>query len=574
MEKTIQELSQELKSYIKKYEHRSFIAHWSYFSNANIRTKQSLNDLTSPVRQAMYLISLFYSNDFGGTKKFQAVGEEFQNIITLLNKIEEHYVNQIPDGSLIATDENYLDKLFISNTTFLNYYLNAPLSYFEQDIERITETFKHFEFYIQEQTGLMTKDFIDFFSLMTNLEIEIYEDHFNRKYSDQEHAMILKMRDSPASLTNAEKIQITDLAENGVLGLGISISRTKEHMASKKIDTLLVLFTMTREENQDYLYYTDTCQYLTKPILLSGPEHISFIYSKQLISAIYEYLFELCKAADPNGRKILMRRENYLEGKTQEIFRNFFGNGSKIFSNYYVNNSEKDLLILQGRYAYIIECKANKYRIPFRDPVKAYERISDDFKKSIGKGYLQAKEIENLFLADQSFEIKNNQGKIVETIDPSNYDQVFIIIVTQERFGQIQCDLSYLLPLEENDNVPWAVFIDDLETFLITLKRKKNHRYEFPAFLLEREKLYGRLFCGDELELCSYFLFARDHFLNYTNSEDLVISSPDMHQFFDDLYQVGFGFKNELNILDKHKRNAPIAQAIIKKYKLQKPVFK
>ena len=349
MEKSIQELSQELKSYIKEYDHQSFVAHWSYYSNAQIRTGQSLKDLPSPVRQVIYLMTLYHSNDFGGTKKFQAVGEDFQYIVTLLNKIEGYYINKTPDGSTIPADDKYSEKLFISNITFLNYYLNAPLSYFEQDVERITETFKYFEWFIQEQTGLQTRDFIDFFYLITNLEIEIYENHFNRKYNKQEHALILKIRDNPVSLTIAEKIQITNLAENRVLELGISISRIKEHITQEKVDKLLVLFTMIRAENQEYLYYTDTCQYLTKPILLSGPEHISCIYSKQLISAIYEYLFELCKAVDPNGRKVLMRRENYLKAKTQEVFHNFFGSNSRIYSNYYVNSSEKDLLILQGR---------------------------------------------------------------------------------------------------------------------------------------------------------------------------------------------------------------------------------
>jgi hypothetical protein len=229
------------------------------------------------------------------------------------------------------------------------------------------------------------------------------------------------------------------------------------------------------------------------------------------------------------------------------------------------------LLILKGKYAYIIECKANKYRIPFRDPIKAYHRINDDFKKSIGKGYQQAKEIEDLFNGDEPFEIKNERGKILETIYPAKFMEVFTIVVTQERFGQIQCDLSHLLEIDENDNFPWAVFIDDLETFLITLKRKNNHLFEFPAFLLEREKLHGRMFCSDELELCAYFLFDRDNFLKYCNSENFFVSSPDVHQFFDLLYYVGFGFKNELNISDKLKRYSPEALAVINKNKLQKP---
>lgn len=568
----IEKLSKELKDYIRKYNHQSFVSQWCYLCNAHWRTQSNIVQLHSPVRQLMYLISLYHSTTFkGGNERFEAYGDEYENIVRLLNTIEDCYV-YTPEN-LITPDhtKESLKRLFICNSTFLNYYLNASLSYFEQDVERIRQTFKHFESHIKDKIGLEIQDFIDFFFLITNLEIEIYNQYFNYNYSPEEHTLIIKMRDNPTSLTNDELLKVNYLAENGVLRLGISINELKKSMDSEKVDMILVIFTMIRNENENYLYYTDTCDYLSKPLLMTDPDHISFLYSKQLITAIYDYLFELCKKADKNGRKVLMRREDYLEDKTHEVFRNFFGKEAKIYSNYQVNGPEKDLLILKGKYAYIIECKANKYRIPFRDPIKAYDRINDDFKKSIGKGYQQAKEIEDLFNGDEPFEIKNERGKILETIYPSKFMEVFNIVVTQERFGQIQCDLSHLLEIDENDNFPWAVFIDDLETFLITLKRKCNHLCEFPAFLLEREKLHGRMLCSDELELCAYFLFDRDNFFKYCNSEDLFVSSPDVHQFFDLLYNVGFGFKNELNIKDKLKRYSPEALAVINKNKLQKP---
>lgn len=567
----IEKLSKELKDCIRKYNHQSFVTQCCYLCNAHWRTQSNIVKLNSPVRQLMYLISLYHCTAFNGNERFEGYGTEYENIVRLLNAIEDCYVNT-PEN-LITTDysQENLKRIFISNSTFLNYYLNAPLSYFEQDVERIKQTFKHFEILIKNETGLKIQDFIDFFFLITNLEIEIYNQHFNHKYSTEENILIIKMRDNPTSLTNDELLQLSYLAENNVLRLGIPINKIKESMPSEKVEKILVMFTMIRNENENYLYYTDTCDYLSKPLLMADPDHIVFLYSKQLITSIYDYLFELCKEADENGRKVLMRRENYLEDKTYEVFHEFFGKEAKFYRNYQVNGSEKDLLILKGKHAYIIECKANKYRIPFRDPIKAYDRINDDFKKSIAKGYQQAKEIEDLFNCHKPFEIKNERGKILEIIYPAKFMEVFTIVVTQERFGQIQCDLSYLLEIDENDNFPWAVFIDDLETFLITLKRKSNHLFEFPVFLLEREKLHGRMFCSDELELCAYFLFDRDNYFKYCNSEEFFISSPDVHQFFDLLYNVGFGFKNELNISDKLKRYSPEALAVINKNKLQKP---
>src|SRR5690606_19292766 len=140
--------------------------------------------------------------------------------------------------------------------------------------------------------------------------------------------------------------------------------------------------------------------------------------------------------------------------------------------SYYVNNNEKDLLILHNRTAYVIECKAHRQRTPLRDPVRAYDRIKDDFQKSIGSGYSQASEVETLFLSNDLFTLKNKSKKIIATIDAADFDEVFTIVVTQERLGQIQCDLGLLLQLPQDRPYPWAVCINDLESFLITLKRK------------------------------------------------------------------------------------------------------
>ncbi|WP_433903581.1 hypothetical protein [Sphingobacterium puteale] len=123
--------------------------------------------------------------------------------------------------------------------------------------------------------------------------------------------------------------------------------------------------------------------------------------------------------------------------------------------------------------------------------------------------------------------------------------------------------MSYLLDIEDNCNFPWSVGLNDLESFLITLKRKKNHKEEFKEFLLAREKLQGRVFCYDELELCAYFLFDRQNFLKICDRKETFHSSPDMNNFFDLLYDVGFGFKDELDLEMKIKKRNSTAASFI-----------
>lgn len=571
MEDRVTTLSQKLKTLIGQYHFSSFIAHFCFLSNGHWRQQTGIVKLRSPVRQLIYLMNLHHSTGFCGQKLFFVASSDYDRIIDLLNEIEQCYgftAEWLIKNKISKEDAT---RLFVTNTTFLNYYLNAPLSFFEQDIERIKETFKHVEQEIVEATGLTIQDFVNFFSLITRVEMEVYGNHF--QYTDmttEEHALARKSIQRPKTMTADERLALSDVGERRIRETGIPISRLTEQMDSDKVKMMLALFTLFREES-DYLYYTETCTYLAKPIVMIDAEHIAMIYSKQLITAIYDFLFELCWDEKDQGAKVRKRREDYLEFKTEEVYRLFFGNNARIITNYYIGSNEKDLLILEGKNAYVIECKANKYRIPFRDPIKAYERIRDDFDKSIGKGYTQANEVEELFYGGQPFPIKNKAGKVLEMIDVEHFENIFNIVVTQERFGQIQCDLSYLLGIEEGKDYPWSVAIDDLETFLIALKRKKDHLSELPEFLLAREQLQGRVLCYDELELCSYFMFERAGFLRKCYRKEPLLSSSDMHLAFDNLYTAGYGFKDELYLAEKLKCKPPIAVAFIKRFKLAVP---
>ena len=554
---------------IRRFEHRSFTAHLGHMGNAHVRQRSGQIKLSSPVRQLMYLMSLYHATDLGGTEIYTPASKEHRQIIRLLNEIEQGYGYKTDRAKEEFLSKKEFDRLLVTKGTFLNYYLNAPLSYFEQDVERIKRTFQHFEPYILQETGLALGDYLDFFFVLTNLETGQVSKYLNNDYSDDPVLQSIKRGKSPKNLTLDEKVHLMDIGEKAVFEMAIPLEEIYKAIDKEKAQLLLANFTLFRKEDPNYLYYTDNCGYLRKPIIMVDGEHVLMVYSKQLINAIYEFLFDICAEPGAPGKKVSERRDEYLEDKTRELFQDFFGPEAKIYSSYYIDRSEKDLLVLHGRNAFIIECKAHKYREPLRNPVKAYDRIRDDFARSIGKGYSQAKEVEDMLLGEQSFVIRDHNKKIIATLQPGDYDDLFTIVVTQERFGQIQCDLSYLLDIADDCNYPWSVGLNDLETFFITLKRKANHIQEFTEFLLAREQLHGRVMCYDELELCAYFLFDREAFIRNCGREDIFFSSPDMNQFFDLFYQVGFGFKDELNLADKVKRRHFDAENVIRFHKLK-----
>jgi hypothetical protein len=562
-------LANELKTLIRCFEHSSFTAHIAHIANFHVRQRSGQVELRSPIRQLMYLMSLYHATDLAGTEVYQPGTEKDQHIIALLNEIEEGYGYKAGLSNIDNLSEDTFAKLLVTKSTFLNFYLNAPLTYYEQDIERIERTFKHFEPHIIKETGLTIDDFIRFFTVVSTLETDRGTKYLNNDFDGDPVLQSIKSGRNLNDLTLDEKVHLMESGRKAIYNMAIPITEIYGAMGEEKAKKMLVYFTLIRKEDPEYLYYTDPCSYLRSPIVIMDGLHIVMVFSKQLINAIYEFLYELCGEADTPGKKVSERRDQFLEDKTVEMFEDFFGSQAHIIRSYYLNGNEKDIMVLQGRNAFIVECKAHKYRVPLRDENKAYDRIRDDFRKSIGKGYQQAKEVEDCFLGSDSFSLFDHQKRKMITLDPADYDEIFTIVVTQERFGQIQCDLSYLLEISAECNFPWSVGIHDLETFLLTLKRKRKYLQEFKEFLLAREKLQNRVMCYDELELCAYFLFDKEKFIKICNLKKIFFSSPDANRCFDLLYQVGFGFKSEVNLAEKLKRRNLEAASFIKYHKLK-----
>lgn len=110
--------------------------------------------------------------------------------------------------------------------------------------------------------------------------------------------------------------------------------------------------------------------------------------------------------------------------------------------------------------------------------------------------------------------------------------------MTLERFGSLQTDLSLLLQKEEGVDYPWSVYIDDLETFLLTLKQNiKNPVSEFLNFLNLRRKLHGKMYAVDELDVCATYLQSSIKFRRFCDANDTFITfSPYEQGDFDKLY--------------------------------------
>lgn len=119
------------------------------------------------------------------------------------------------------------------------------------------------------------------------------------------------------------------------------------------------------------------------------------------------------------------------------------------------------------------------------------------------------------------------------------FRSVYSIVVTLERFGSLQTDLSLMLKKDNDATYPWSVYIDDLETFLLAMKQTASNGVAgFLNFLELRNLIHGRLHAIDELDVCAYYMQDPSKFKTLAWATDQMLHfSPHEQDIFDKLYR-------------------------------------
>lgn len=562
----IEHKSQELKNLLARYSTQNFLGHLSFLMSCitNGCASDELNKLSSPMRQLYYLAGLLTSIKEDGTNKIQPEKEEWVQIVNLLIDIENaHYKLFIPEN-YERLDYESKRKIKIAMPTFLSYFNLGPLNFEEQIINEIISVYSKMDDVINESTGLSTADFILFYENLdewcqynfksltqtwencptrdnwteyTNLELGVYENTPNeiKEITEERMPMYALVMDPGIKC----RFKPLDLAVNG--------------LSAEKVLLILSLLSIQRDD-KDFLYYTSLNPLSNKPIIDLQNGLFQVFEEKRVLHAIRNYLESICKRNEQTTSRLSNHKGNYLEDNIVELFRKFFGKNAEILKGYYIDGCEQDIMILWKNFIFIIESKAYTNKEPFRDTEKAFKRIKQDFDRSIGYAHKQAKRVENKFKEGLPFNLTDKNGNTLKTISPTDYkDNDFYIIVNQEAFGQIQVDLSTFLEIDEEDNYPWAVRFDDLETFILTLIAKKKKPQYFIDFLIFREFLHGHKTCMDEGEICGgYLMGALTH--EIAESNDMIVCTPELASVFDEQYRKGMGFKNEKYWEEKHDK--------------------
>ncbi len=345
----------------------------------------------------------------------------------------------------------------------------------------------------------------------------------------------------------------TFMADHGIINRFKAEDIISDTLTLDRVNLILSMLACKRAPS-DFIYYTSTRPgnpLYEKPIVEMDKGIYQIFEVKQLIHAIDALLETICSRTQETTAKLVDKKGKLLEERVLDIFKKFFKNHFTYHVGYFVDECEQDILFLWKNYAFIIEAKGYNLREPLRDPKRAFLRIKDDFKASIGYGYTQTKRVEQKFIDQVPLRIEDKNGNLVDVVDTTKYkDNYFSIIVNLKSFSQIQNDLSTLLEIEEDAVFPWAVKLDDLEVFLLTLIAKGKHPEFFINYLLMREELHGKIICSDELEVCGGYLSGAIT-ENIIEKSPTFVTTPELADIFDKQYQKGMGFKNERYLNEK-----------------------
>lgn len=563
---SLDSISQELKDLVSTFDTKWFLGELSnQMKNAgSSMAPDELKGLSSPQRQMYFLAGLLITSDPSNATDFQFSHEKWNKMVKLLIKIEQEYDKLFFPKSDEDITEEWKKVRKVAMPSFLSYFNQGPLNFEEQPINWVSDLFVQLNPIIETETGLKTEHFIQFYENIDNLIQKKFQGFVSPKqrnlfqkewldFSDIKMGVFDEVPDFIKEIGEQNRPLYTFMADPGIIKRFSAKDIVSTNLSLDQVKNILSLLTCKRTKS-DYLYYTATRPgnpLYEKPIVDTSNETYQVFEVKQVIHAIEIILETICSKSKENLNKLTAKKGKLLEEKILNLFKAFLKSDYKYFTSYYIDGNEQDILFLWKDYAFIIEAKGYNLREPLRDPDKAFPRIKDDFKSSIGYGYTQAKRVEDKLKTQAKLLINNKDGNLIEEIDTAKYEgNCFSIIVNIKSFGQIQNDLSTLLEIGDEDVFPWAVRLDDLETFILTLIAQKKSPNAFIDYLLIREELHGRLICMDESELMGGFLINKID-KKIIETSDIVMTTPDLANIFDQQYVKGMGFKNEKLLKEK-----------------------
>jgi hypothetical protein len=564
----IEEKSQSLKNILGQYESDAFISEMAVlltYSSEGPIPFETFHRLHSPLRQIFYLASLNLSSNNPNREEYDMMRNDEQynawkHILDILDELDEEY-EQVFINQEKSSDWFEVRKARVVYPSFIDSFFTGPINYEEQVIERIERYFANQKAEIESEFGLSISDFINIYNILDEEMHRLFNKVFELLKIDECNSFWEEMgRTNTRPLlwkyTDNDSVnELIKFMQDQSEKLKVSAVALYEHYDSKKVDKFFEILSCNDKINHNFLLFTEENVLLKNPIYRLMDGRFLIFQIKQVIHAVYNLLFDFSIRNEKAAQAFYKRRGVELEIKIEEVLKQFFGRDAIVIRDYKTKLGKgQDILVIHKGVIIIVEAKASKKDIPLVNVNAAFNQVKSNFKEIFQKGFEQTDRVEQLFFDESEVEIFDRKDKSLQKIRTKNVHKVFSIIVTLEKFSQVQTDLSLLLEVNDDIPFPYSICIDDLEVFLITMKREKCTFREFIHFIEQRVQFYGRLECRDELEICGQFFYHKKLIVP-PGSDPVVVIGSNGDEIFEKYYESGLGFVKEKNIDRKKSGN-------------------
>jgi hypothetical protein len=210
--------------------------------------------------------------------------------------------------------------------------------------------------------------------------------------------------------------------------------------------------------------------------------------------------------ADYYRDKFLPARDNYLEEAAGNLLAQML-KGSDLHRNLFYDfeqdgetrRSEVDRVIVYGEALLVVEAKAGKFSSSARRG--APKSLQSDLKDILDKAFTQGTRLLNVLRSKSELPLFGERGNEMLRLRRTDFRHQFIITVSFDSLGLLQCNLNGVrrLGLIQGTEWPWAVSLSDLRV----IAEQVEHPSTFIHYLTRRIEVndLDTLNVRDELDL-------------------------------------------------------------------------
>ncbi len=514
-------------------------------------------DMSSPYRQVCHILGVALTSD-EHPEAAAITKEQWQEAKKLSTSVFEMYgltyFSRPAEMQSLSAEEQR--RIAVTMSMFLQELNSQALRSEDQLLARIQAMYVPFDDMLRERLGFSASDVVQLISyIKNNLRGQLNRAALAVENAKELHKQFVatwteKGWDLGQVRVEAQKHPVADAARKAFQAMNalwfLDREDIKREIGSSEVEAMFSVLAISRGAvGVMYKYPTEVSPVVQFPLIVVGMDSLLCPAEWLLYHAAEFHFGRLLSQCNEAGR-FFETRDKWMEKRTYDALVGLLGEDGHLWRGIYETADgqfEHDVIARVGGIWLVAEVKAAPVRRGFFDPDKAFVRIRDDFRgeRGIQKAFEQGERLRRILVTSGRIRLFDANGRVVID-EPGPAQEAFVICVTGETWGSVAIDLSFLLEKDDDVPYPWAVSIDDLETFTAGLKTKGMGHEDMFRFLRDRSTLHGRPhFSGDELDICGCFIEHGSLPAIPDGTGTFLTFSPAHSTVFDDMYYEGQG---------------------------------